>query len=89
MPVVALSQMNRGSEKDSRRPQLSDLRDSGNIEQDADAAIFLNKTKDDRIEIGVLKNRMGEIGWRPERFEFDGAVQTFREIGTFPDGGSL
>jgi replicative DNA helicase len=89
MPIVALSQMNRGSEKDNRRPQLSDLRDSGNIEQDADAAIFLNKTKDDHIEIGVLKNRMGEIGWRPERFEFDGAVQTFREIGTFPDGGTL
>ncbi len=79
MPIVALSQMNRGAEKDGRRPVLSDLRDSGNIEQDCDAAIFLHKTQNDDVEIGVLKNRMGEIGWRSEIFEFDGKVQTFRE----------
>lgn len=83
MPIIALSQLNRAGESTGRRPQLSDLRDSGNIEQDADAAVFLNKTKDSNIEIGVLKNRMGATGWSESLFSFDGAHQTFEPMRSY------
>ena len=42
VPILALSQMSRGAEKEGRAPQLSDLRDSGAIEQDADVVMFLH-----------------------------------------------
>lgn len=84
--VIALTQLSRASEKENRKPGLHDLRDSGNIEQDLDAALFLHCKPEDRdkpvrpIEIGALKNRGGRVGWLPAQFEFDGATQTFREL---------
>ena len=74
--MVLLSQLNRGLENRTapgeKRPKLSDLRDSGNIEQDADAVIFLyrpevyNDTKDDpfpgQAELNIAKQRNGPTG---------------------------
>lgn len=88
IPIIALFQLSRLSEKENRRPGLHDLRDSGNIEQDLDVALFLHVDTPDRdkpqrrVHVGVLKNRAGRVGWLSEQFEFDGAVQTFREIAT-------
>ena len=78
IPVIALAQLSRESERrngSNRKPQLSDLRDSGSIEQDADMVQFLyrekyydeNKDKDD-VEIYIAKNRDGEVGTAIARF---------------------
>lgn len=42
VPILALAQLNRGNEHESRKPTLSDLRDSGSLEQDADGVLFLH-----------------------------------------------
>lgn len=46
VPVIVASQLNRESEKEKRQPRLSDLRESGSIEQDADVVILISKEKD-------------------------------------------
>lgn len=81
--VLALCQLNRSAEKENRRPRLSDLRDSGNIEQDCDVAIFLHSDDESegaiQMEIGTLKTRYGKKGWLPQVFHFDGRTQRFTE----------
>lgn len=75
VPVLALAQLNRANtERSDKRPQLSDLRDTGAIEQDADGVIFLHRAdyyqeKTDRdpwepseLDIIVEKNRHGRTG---------------------------
>ncbi|MBD9107490.1 MAG: replicative DNA helicase [Ruminococcaceae bacterium] len=71
VPVITLSQLSRGPESRSdHRPMLSDLRESGSIEQDADIVLFLyreayyEKDRDDQSEAEciVAKNRHGETG---------------------------
>ena len=69
VPVVVLSQLNRDSEKGgTSTPRLSDLRDSGAIEQDADVVILLSRdTSEDVSSVGVIeldvaKNRHGKTG---------------------------
>jgi len=72
-PVVALSQLNRDTDKTStqgtRKPKLSDLRESGNIEQDADLVILLHRittpgqnTDITKTDLIVAKNRSGPTG---------------------------
>jgi len=78
VPVIALSQLNRALEgRPERRPQLSDLRGSGAIEQDADQVLFvfreeLHKPRESalrgRAEVIVAKNRNGPIGDARLRF---------------------
>lgn len=64
--LLVLSQLNRSSERDGRRPNMSDLRDSGAIEADADVILFLHvpKAKEERptMEIIVGKNKEGPCG---------------------------
>ncbi|MBX9642014.1 MAG: DnaB-like helicase C-terminal domain-containing protein, partial [Mycobacteriaceae bacterium] len=83
IPIVAAAQLNREPDKDDRRPRLSDLRDSGAIEQDADVVIALNPNSEPDsegrtlIEIGVLKNRSGPRGWISQTVIFNGRTQRF------------
>ena len=71
VPILALSQLSRGIEsRTDQRPKLSDLRESGSIEQDADVVLFIyreDKTKADSenkniAEILVAKHRNGPVG---------------------------
>lgn len=70
VPVVALSQLSRAVESRGGRPRLSDLRDSGSIEQDADVVMFIHredKGKDESertniAEILIEKHRNGPVG---------------------------
>lgn len=73
VPVVALSQVNRGpAGRENKRPTMSDLRESGSIEADADEIWLLHRDEDKpaELEVNVAKNRHGstglvELGWRP------------------------
>lgn len=87
LPVIAASQLNRGLEKrEDKRPQLSDLRESGSIEQDADIVMFLHRPDmhasggelrvQGRAELLVRKNRHGPTGvafasWLPDLQRFE------------------
>jgi len=65
VPVLCLSQMNRQIDMSEREPSLSDLRESGAIEQDSDTVSFLHqpdKANDSRVDIIVRKNRHGRTG---------------------------
>jgi replicative DNA helicase len=70
IPVIALAQVNRGSEdRQDHTPRLSDLRESGAIEQDADTVLMLHrpakfdKSQDDNVlEVHVAKQRNGPTG---------------------------
>jgi replicative DNA helicase len=95
IPIIAFSQLNRSVENregiEGKRPQLSDLRDSGSIEQDADMICFIHRPEyykifqDDKgndlhgmAEIIVAKNRDGKTG--DARLKFLGAISRFQNI---------
>jgi replicative DNA helicase len=62
IPILALAQLSREHEKVGRRPTLADLRECGNIEQDADVVMLMHPLEDRQVEIGVAKNRDGRSG---------------------------
>lgn len=79
LPVLCLSQLSRAVEsRGIKRPQLSDLRESGSIEQDADVVMFLWKEDDDNhenIQLDIAKHRNGALGqigfhFRGDRISF-------------------
>ena len=97
VPVIALSQLSRAAVKSSgrsdHRPQLSDLRDSGSIEQDADIVLFLyredyyageNEPGQERDrgsgECIVAKNRHGEAKTVPLRWQGEFMRFTAEEV---------
>lgn len=86
IPILALCQMNRGIEGRNDAPRLSDLRDSGNLEQDADNVIFLHKPKEeaqgDIVDIYIAKQRNGPTGKcslfdRKGVFRFENAAMAY------------
>ena len=73
VPFVVLSQLSRESEKEERSPRLTDLRESGSVEQDADIVAFLHQDRKERqaavaerrpglMQIAVAKQRNGPVG---------------------------
>ncbi len=76
VPVVALAQLSRDVEKKARKPMLSDLRESGAIEQDADVVIFIHRDegegldiRDQPTELIIGKQRSGPVGTVPVLFQ--------------------
>ncbi len=94
VPVIALSQLSRAVEQRGGRPRLSDLRDSGSIEQDADVVMFIHredkyKENSDRpniAEILIEKHRNGPTG-KIELY-FDDKKSTFLSIDHSDFGGA-
>jgi replicative DNA helicase len=97
IPVFVLSQLSRGSAKENRRPQVSDLRDSGSLEQDADVVLLLHRPQEtgkyqdgEEAEIIVGKQRNGPIG--PVRLQWIGDQMRFGPLDVAapePEQGSL
>jgi len=94
IPVIVLSQLTRAPEREDRKPQLSDLRESGAIEQDADVVMFINRPnfyktdlpEEDRAkaELIIAKQRNGPTGTL--NFVFLGRHTRFEEAA--PDAWS-
>lgn len=99
IPVIALSQLSRAVEQRGGKPRLSDLRDSGSIEQDADVVMFIHREdkmnrdkaaeRPNIAEIMVEKHRNGAVG--SCELYFDGAHVRFLNLDTHhhaaPGGG--
>lgn len=92
IPVLALAQLNRDVERRSgqakAKPKLSDLRDSGAIEQDADNVLFLHRPGDDEqtrqeVQLIIAKQRKGPAGrvcrllWNRELARFENLAREF------------
>ncbi|MBI3588947.1 MAG: replicative DNA helicase [Candidatus Liptonbacteria bacterium] len=89
VPVLALSQLSRGIEqRDHKVPRLSDLRESGSIEQDSDVVLFIYRKDRDRIDVPldeqdvaqiiIAKHRNGPLG--SVELKFDAERVSFKNI---------
>jgi replicative DNA helicase len=85
VPVIALSQLSRAVEQRGGKPKLSDLRDSGAIEQDADVVMFIHREANEEgggrsqhTELLIEKHRNGATG--SINLYFDGEKATFLEV---------
>lgn len=96
IPVLCLCQMSREAEKQGREPRLSDLRESGAIEQDADVVIFLHKldqydddAKAELVKVIVAKQRSGPraevvVLWHKRHCKFvEKAAERYKEFDGF------
>lgn len=100
VPVIVLSQLSRASEKNPK-PMLSDLRESGSIEQDADIVLMLYKDNENQgepaegavqnaggsylVNCDIAKNRHGEV--RTLQFHWDGQYTRFSSVGYLQNEG--
>ena len=83
VPILCLSQLSRSSDKQERRPRLSDLRESGAIEQDADVVMILyreNPETPETVKLLIEKNRHGSTG--DIDLHWDGKYTKFTSIDT-------
>lgn len=82
VPVIGVSQFNRDPARQNRRPELSDLRESGQLEQDADMVLFpwseegLQDVEVRAMKLYCAKQRNGSVGWEIP-IDFDGEKQWF------------
>jgi replicative DNA helicase len=88
LPVIAVSQLSRAIESRSdQKPQLSDLRESGSIEQDADIVMFISRDRNsedrqNQADIIIAKHRNGPTG--EVALQFFGAYQQFADLTVRP-----
>lgn len=82
IPIIMLCQLNRANERENREPRLSDLRDSGNIEQDADRVLFIYRPPVDPIT-NFKQDLTDESG---DSFYQDIIQAKGRDVGTFRIG---
>lgn len=82
--IFALSQLNRSGDKE---PDMTSLRESGQIEQDADVVLIIQRseeTSESRRRLSIQKNKEGLTGGRD--YSFDGSTQTFSETDYYHEG---
>jgi replicative DNA helicase len=96
IPIICLSQLNRASEgREGHRPRMSDLRESGSIEQDADVVMLLHREDyyrqtepdfmpDNIAEVIIAKQRNGPTG--TVKLTFDNKTTTFKNLASQVDG---